>query len=128
MAETRLTASAMSDDERDHTERWFMEAISGLTADLMILELEIEDASFLEVEGLNREKGRLARLLSMVKRAEEEFFRENGSELRPPSQETIDETVRLATELGNKIAEERKAAAIVHLIGGLSNFVSRVLD
>jgi hypothetical protein len=127
MPDERLTAAEMSAEERDRTDRWFMEALSGLTGDLMILNLEIEDASLLDVEDLNREKGRLTRLLSMVKRAEEEFVRENGTELRPPTEAMIEETKRLASELGDKIIQEKRASAFVHLVGGLSNFVARAL-
>src|SRR5262245_51829973 len=116
MPEKKLVTE-MSETEQDRTERWFAEARSGITADLIILDNEIEDANVQQRADLNREKARLVGTQTMVERAEEAFFTDLSKALEPPSQTQINQTKRLTADLGDEIAANKASQAAVKLVG-----------
>jgi len=122
------TVEEMTDSERNRTEEWFNETLSGMTADEVILAGEIKDAPPGKVKTeLNKLKGELLRSRSMLDRTEEAFFRKLAKSLDPPSDDDINETKRLTKALGETIAAEKASQAAVKLVDDLANFVSRVL-
>ncbi|MEJ8839332.1 hypothetical protein [Ramlibacter sp. AN1133] len=123
----KKTVMDMSEPERDRTEMWFAEARSGIIADLIILDNELEDASVQQKADLNREKARVVRTQTMVERAEEAFFTDRTKALEPPSQTQINETKRLTADLGNEIAANKASQAAVRLVSDLATFIGRML-
>jgi hypothetical protein len=117
----------MSAPERDRTEKWFAEVRSGITADLIILDNELEDANVQQRADLNRERARLVSTQAMVERAEEAFFTDLAKELDPPSQAQIEATRELTAGLGNEIAANKASQAAVKLVGDLATLVGRTL-
>ena len=65
--------------------------------------------------------------IAEIKQKEEAFFTANNVALRPPKDDVINETIRLITAMGKRIAAEKKAEAVTALINDLAGLVSKVL-
>jgi hypothetical protein len=127
-AADRKRADQLTLEERTRTENWFSDTQSEMTADETILDMEILLApSGSMKDELNRMKGKLLRSRAELDRREEAFFAQGSTEtLMPPSPADIIETKRLAKELGEQIAKQKTAEAVLKLLDDFAGLVARI--
>ena len=127
-AAERKRADQLTPEERTTTENWFSETQSAIRANEIILASEILLAPSGSIKDeLNRMKGKLLSSRSQLDRREEAFFAEESTEtLVPPSLDDITETKRLAKELGEQIAKQKTAEAVLKLLDDLAGLVARI--
>ena len=128
-AADRKRADQMTPAERTSTENWFSDTRMAIRANEAALALEILLApSGPMKDALNRMKGKLLRSRARVGPSRGSFLRRGGSTetLVPPSLADISETKRLAKELGEQIAKQKTAEAVVKLLDDLAGLVAKI--
>lgn len=114
-------------DETARTRDWFRTSRNGLGDAIDDVDAALPRARSDDKAGLIDLRTDLVGRLTDLRQKEEAFFAENNVTLRPPPQDVIDETLRLTTALGKRIAAEKRAQAVVALLNDLAGLAARVL-
>ena len=124
-----VLAKDQSADEIQRTRDWFREARACITEAQKEVDKALKTAlpgsedelTLLELSGTLRDR------FASLNQAEESFLAESSElALSPPSQSDIDKTKQLATDLGDRIAAERTAQAVVALLDDLAGLATKL--
>lgn len=121
------TRDRLDEGQKELGRRWFREYREGLQAAIDSIDAAMPMAKLDDQMNLQTLRDDLMARIAEIKQKEEAFFTANNVALRPPKDDVINETIRLITAMGKRIAAEKKAEAVTALINDLAGLVSKVL-